>query len=256
MMADGMPAISPGNGEHPILMVTLAANDMAASSAFYASVFGWQMMRMSTELTAAVATSGPAITLRANTPDGFQAMVPFIRVRDVAAALDGVVAAGGAIERAPWELPMVGTLARFTGPSGTVYGLTSALAPGATERIPIPFGDSPKPPFGTICSLELHAGDLDAAARFFGEQFGWGTLPTMPAFLGFDPGAGVGGVFQSHTPALPAVAYVYAHNVSATLTTIDAAGGKRKGDAMAMPGMATFGYFTDPSGTTMGLIGG
>lgn len=27
------------------------------------------------------------------------------------------------------------------------------------------------------------------------------------------------------------------------------------GDAMTMPGMSTFGYFTDKSGTSMGLIG-
>ena len=66
----------------------------------------------------------------------------------------------------------------------------------------------------------------------------------------------MGGVFQSHTPALRGVAYLYSSNVSATLSAIDAAGGKRMGDPMAMPGMATFGYFTDPSGTTMGLIGG
>jgi predicted enzyme related to lactoylglutathione lyase len=63
-------------------------------------------------------------------------------------------------------------------------------------------------------------------------------------------------VIQSHTPATRGVAYIYATDVAATLTAIDAAGGKRMGDAMAMPGMATFGYFTDPSGTVVGLIGG
>jgi hypothetical protein len=39
-------------------------------------------------------------------------------------------------------------------------------------------------------------------------------------------GAGIHGVFQTHTSA-----------------------------TMAVPGFATFGYFTDPSGTVMGLIG-
>jgi predicted enzyme related to lactoylglutathione lyase len=71
----------------------------------------------------------------------------------------------------------------------------------------------------------------------------------------FDAGAGIGGVFQSHTPTTAGLAYIAVADVTATLTAIDAAGGKRLGDPMAMPGMATFGYFTDPSGTTMGLLG-
>ena len=255
-MGTGMPAVPPGTGEHPVLMIVLSANDLAASSAFYSTVFGWQLHKLSPELATAALTSGPVVTLRANNPEGFQGMVPFIGTRNVAATMDAVVHAGGGVERAPWSVPMMGTLARVTDPAGTIYGLADALPPGAIPRIPIPFGDAPKPPDGTVCSLEMHAGDLDVAARFFGEHFGWGTQAMMPQFLTFDPGAGVGGVFQSHTPALRGVAYLYSTNVSATLAAIDAAGGKRLGDPMAMPGMATFGYFTDPSGTTMGLIGG
>ena len=77
----------------------------------------------------------------------------------------------------------------------------------------------------------------------------------MPQYLAFDPGAGIGGVFQSHTPSLPAVAYIYVTDVAAKLAEIDAAGGKRMCEPMAMPGLGCFGYFTDPSGTSMGLIG-
>jgi predicted enzyme related to lactoylglutathione lyase len=77
----------------------------------------------------------------------------------------------------------------------------------------------------------------------------------MPQYIAFDPGTGVGGVFQSHTPALPAVAYVYAADVAAKLAEIEAAGGRRLGEPMRMPGAGCFGYFQDPSGTSMGLIG-
>lgn len=240
---------------HPIIMVVIASKDLSASSAFYSSVFGWQTHAMGPTLTAAVARGGPAITLRADAPEGFQGVVPFLATRDVSATLDRVQVAGGAVERAPWQAPMVGTLARFTDPAGTVYGLTSAMPPGAVPRIPAPFGDAPAPPEGSVCSLEMHAGDLDAAGRFFGDTFGWTTQSMMPQFLSFDPGGGIGGVFQSHTPATRAVAYIYASDVAGTLGRISAAGGKALGDPMAMPGMATFGYFTDPSGTTMGLIG-
>jgi len=54
---------------------------------------------------------------------------------------------------------------------------------------------------------------------------------------------------------LPALAYISVNDVSSKIVEIEAAGGKRLGDPMSMMGMGTFGYFTDPSGTSMGLIG-
>lgn len=250
-----LPSAPMGRAEHPVVLVVITATDLAASRAFYATVFGWQMMPMSNELVAVSTPAGPSAALRANMPAGFPGVVPYIGVPDVAAALERVVASGGAIERAPWTVPMMGTLARFTDASGTVYGVTNSLTPGGKPpHVPMPFGNNPKPPVHSLCSLEMFARD-EASVQLFTDVFGWWTKPTMPQFVAFDPGAGIGGVFQSHTPALPAVAYVYVADVSATLAAIDAAGGKRQGEPMAMPGMGTFGYFSDPSGTTMALIG-
>lgn len=249
-----MPQPPVGSGVHPVSLVVISANNLAASGTFYSTVFGWQLMKMSDELTAAVAPGGPPIALRAGVPKGFPGVVPFLRVDDVAKTLERVVAAGGTVERAPWTIPMMGTLARFTDVSGTIYGLVGGVAGSAPPRVPMPFGANPKPPANTICSLEMYSKD-DASPQFFATHFGFGTLPTMPAFVAFDVGAGIGGVFQSHTPANTSVAYIYVADVTATLTAIEAAGGARQGDAMAMPGMGTFGYFTDPSTTMMGLIG-
>jgi predicted enzyme related to lactoylglutathione lyase len=254
-MSVELPEVPAGNAKHPIPLIVISANRLAESTAFYSSVFGWNAFPMSAELTAMVASSGPGISLRANIPSGFPGVVPYIGVPNPQEALDRVVATGCSVDRAPWNIPMVGTMARFKDASSTIYGLTTGIAPGAAPRIPMPFGNNPRPPAGSICSLEMYAVDGSAAAQFFHEQFGWGSLPTMQHYVAFDPGAGVGGVFQSHTPATPALAYVYVADVSATLAAIDAAGGKRMGDAMPMPGMGCFGYFTDPSGTAMGLIG-
>ena len=254
-MSVAMPVVPAGNGKHPVPLVVISANDLAGSTAFYSALFGWQTHRLSAELTAVVAPAGPTVSLRSNIPTGFPGIVPYIGVPDVEEALSRVVAAGGTVERAMWTLPLVGTLARFKDLSGTIYGLMEATTPGQVPPMPWPLGSNPKPPPGTICSLEMYAADGAATARFFGELFGWGTLATMPQYIAFDPGAGVGGVFQSHTPAMPAVAYVYVADVGATLTALEAAGGTRMGEPMRMPGMGCFGYFTDPSGTSMGLIG-
>jgi len=106
-----------------------------------------------------------------------------------------------------------------------------------------------------MCSTEMYAADGAAAATFFRDLFGWGAIETMSQYTAFDPGAGIGGVFQSHTPTTPAMAYIYAADVESKLAEIEAAGGKKMGAAMSMPGLGCFGYFSDPSGTAMGLIG-
>jgi predicted enzyme related to lactoylglutathione lyase len=181
--------------------------------------------------------------------------VPFIGTHDVDSALARAVAAGGSIDQLPFDVAPAGRFARFKDASGTVYGLTDAVPPGGMPRLGMPFGANFKTAEGTVCSVEMHAADGAAAARFFGDLFGWGSMETMPQYMAFDPGAGIAGVFQSHTPALPGVAYLYARDVVAKVAEIEAAGGKRTGDPMPVPGLATFGYFTDPSGTNMGLIG-
>jgi predicted enzyme related to lactoylglutathione lyase len=255
LMGAAMPPIPKGNGQHPVIMVSIAANALDASVAFYRTIFNWPIASVGADLAAATPAAGPMVTFRAGLPSGYQGAVPFIGVDIVEQALAQMVQGGGAIERAPWTAPMLGTLARFSDPAGTMYGLAQLTSGAVPPHIPAPFGDAPRPPHGALCSLEMHAGDLDRAAHFFGTEFGWGTLPTMPQYCMFDPGAGIGGVFQSHTPVARGLAYIYANDVSATLTAIEAAGGRAMGEPMAMPGMATFGYFTDPSGTALGLIG-
>jgi predicted enzyme related to lactoylglutathione lyase len=254
-MSTGQMGIPAGNGQHPIMMVVISSKDLTASTRFYTTVFGWQLHALSEELASGTTSGGPVVSIRAGVPEGFPAMVPFLAVPDVKQALDGVVAAGGSVERVPWTVPMAGTLARFKDPSGTIYGLIGTPVATAVPPIPMPFGDNPRPPAGSVCSIEMYAADGAAAGAFFGDLFGWGTAPTMPQFLGFDPGAGICGVMQSHTPANPAMTYIFVDDVKAALGAIESAGGKKLGDPMSMPGMGTFGYFLDVSGTPMGLIG-
>ena len=141
-----LPPIPHGTGAHPIAMVSIAAQDLAASQAFYAKVFGWPMQALGPELVAAAPPAGPSVVLRGNLPAGFQGAVPFIDCADVAAMLDRVVAAGGSVERAPWAGPMGAKLARFTDPSGTIYGLATGMLAAKPPRIEMPFGTNPKPP--------------------------------------------------------------------------------------------------------------
>jgi uncharacterized protein len=252
-MSQGLPQIPAGSGEYPIAMVALSANETQKSSDFYSKLFGWSLHPVSATLVTGHPPGGPRVTLRGEVPADFQGAVPFVGVPLVDEAMVRCIAAGAELERPSWRENGLGVLARFRDKSGTIYGLTDTRA--TSPRIPAPFGANPKPPAGTICSVEMYAEDGNVAAGFFRDVFGWGASEMMPTYMGFDPGAGIGGVFQSHTPGLRAVAYVYVDDVHAKIAAIEAAGGERMGDPSSMPGMATFGYFKDPSGTPMGLIG-
>jgi predicted enzyme related to lactoylglutathione lyase len=254
-MAPQAPQVPAGSGKHPITLVVISANQLDVSKQFYTKAFDWSLTRLSAELVVGMLPAGPAVSLRSNVPDDFPAAVPYINVPDVDAAMARVVAAGGSVERAAWKITGVGTLARFKDPGGTIYGVADGMALGAAIPVPMPFGDNPRPPAGSICSVEMYAPDGGAAGLWFGEQFGWGSAATMPHFVAFDPGAGIGGVFQSHTPQTPAVAYVYFSDVEAKLKDVEAAGGTRMGEPMRVPGLGCFAYFRDPSGAVMGLIG-
>jgi predicted enzyme related to lactoylglutathione lyase len=251
-----MPAIPPGSGEHPICLTVITASNLESSSKFYSELFAWTITPLSAEVAVVQTTAGQAAALRTGLPEGYPSAVPFVKVDSVDALVVSSLGMGFTLDKEKWSAPNVGTMARVKAPSGVVYGFIEPevqLVP--TEALPSPFGAGPKPPVGSICAIELHSSNFPFAAQYIKDNFGWGSAETMPQYMGFDTGAGYSGVFQGHTPTLPVVAYIYVEDVAAKLTELEAAGGQRIGEPMSMPGFATFLYFTDPSGTTMGLIG-
>lgn len=250
-----IPEILRGSGRHGIGWVELLAPDTEASGRFYATVFGWQIQDFMPGYKVFTAPhGGPSGGLRGHAPAGSPGCTPYIYVPDVAAAQAAILAEGGKKLTEP-ERIAGGVIAHFADPNGTIYGLSDVAV--SQPRQPAPFGHAPRPGLHTVCSLEMYGGtDLEATGRFFTELFGWATLATMPQYRLFDPGISIGGVFQGHTPQLPALAYIYVEDVAAKLVEIEANGGRRMGEPMAVPGLTTFGYFSDPSGTAVGLMGG
>jgi len=241
---------------HPISVVVLPARDLDVARQFYSAAFGWRMRRLSETVVVSFMTTGPSIVLRCYDAGDDAPTTPLLQVRDVDQALTDVVARGGRQVAEPYEVPLGGRIVRFADPSGTVYGLTSNIPAGAVPQVAIPVGANPRPDVGTVCSLEMHARDLAATADFFVNAFGWHSIPTLPHSTAFDPGAGINGIWQSHTPSTPALPYIYVANVEQTLGDVEHAGGTPRGAPTVVPGMATFGYFTDPSGTPIGVMGG
>lgn len=248
-----MPTAPKGSGQHGIGWIEIRANDLVASGTFYQEVFGWEIESFTPDYKVfKVRSGGPSGGLRGNSPDGTPACTPYIFAADVALAQADIVAAGGRKLTEPENIGG-GWIGHFAAPNGVIYGL--ADMPVTQPHIPAPFGAGTKPGVHSLCSLEMYGGpDLAATGKFFQDLFGWASADSMPGYRMFDPGVSLGGVFQGHTPGTPSMVYIYVEDVGAKLQEIEQAGGKRVGEPMGMPGV-TFGYFTDPSGTAMGLIG-
>lgn len=248
-----LPTAPKGAGTHGIGWIEIRADDLEASGIFYQEVFGWDVENFASDYKVfKVAAGGPNGGLRGKAPAATPACTPYIFVSDVALAQSEIAAAGGKKLTEPENLGGA-WIGHFAAPNGVIYGL--ADTPVQQPHIPAPFGSGAKPGVNSLCSLEMYGGpDLPATGRFFGDLFGWASLDSMPGYRMFDAGVSVGGVFQGHTPSTTSIVYIYVADVAAKLQEIEGAGGKRMGEPMAMPGV-TFGYFSDPSGTPMGLIG-
>ncbi len=112
------PAPHPGAAmPAPIVFFDIAGPDQARQSAFYRSVFGWDIAPDG-RFTATVAAPLTA-TLRQDPAD----KVIYIGVEDVAATLSQVTAHGGAVVAPRFAVPGVVILGLFTDPAGNRMGL-------------------------------------------------------------------------------------------------------------------------------------
>ncbi|MBN2082337.1 VOC family protein [bacterium] len=110
----------------------------------------------------------------------------------------------------------------------------------------------------SICHIELAVADLAAASAFYGDVFGWRTIPIGGRDALWDAGDGPGGGFSLDDPSAGGgqrtVAFVKVEDIEVTLAKIGELGG-----AMVKPKTKIsdeFGFyalFKDPGGTVLGL---
>jgi predicted enzyme related to lactoylglutathione lyase len=260
MDGGGMPQAPAGKGTHPICWFEIEAKDMAAATQFYGQVFGWTFQGMGDDYMMWVAPGGlmGALTAHAEDLRRGQGSMPCIYSQDIDADIAALTALGCDFfqpKTAVGEGDFVVYTAAFHDPAGTLYGLVSMAPELPVPAVPSGLGNGDKPPANSVSSIELYGGDFANVRKLFGDTLGWGLLDAMPQYMMFNTGGGIVGVFQSHTAGAKCMPYIYVDDVSAKLTAIEAAGGKRVGEPMSMPGMGTFGYFTDPNGVNIGLIG-
>jgi predicted enzyme related to lactoylglutathione lyase len=120
-MANNM---QPTYGNGKICYIEMAALDIERSSAFYKSVFGWNVRRRGDGATAfddgVGQVSGAWVTNRK--PAKEPCLLVYIMVDDIVKTIDAILANGGSIVQ-PVGLDAPEITARFTDPAGNVFGL-------------------------------------------------------------------------------------------------------------------------------------
>ncbi len=238
------------------------SNDMNGSEAFYASVVGWEIKpnTMNPSPYSIVHAGGAPVGGLMPIPDDARAMgarpmwMGYIGVDDVDAYAGKVTAAGGAVMRAPTDIPNVGRFAVVADPQGVSF----ILFKGNGEAMPP--ADPTKP--GNFCWRELHANDGAAAFDFYESLFGWGRGQPMDMgaeglYRIFNFGdAMAGGIMTkgAHEPMPHWVYYVQVEAADSAAARVTAGGGKVMYGPQQVPGGQWMVFASDPQGATFGLL--
>ncbi|AYG95338.1 VOC family protein [Brevundimonas naejangsanensis] len=103
---------------------------------------------------------------------------------------------------------------------------------------------------GKLDYLELPATDLVAHKAFYAQAFGWSFQDYGPDYAAFNEGLDGGFAHDAMTPKpLP---ILYAHDLEAMQTKVQAAGGVITHPIFAFPGGRRF-HFRDPSGNELAV---
>lgn len=241
----------------------LATTDAEAAVDFYRKVVGWNAQDSGmpgvryTIVSAGEAGVGGIMAMQPETcaAGGQPGWIGYIAVDDVDAYAGRVTAAGGAIRRAPDEIPGIGRFAIAADPHGVPFVLFK----------PTPREVPPRPPVGTPGTVgwhELHAGDGAAAFTFYAGLFGWQKDQAMDmgafgTYQLFKADADPIGAMMTKAPHIPAPFWLYYFVVDA----IDAAharvtgnGGQVLHGPMEVPGGSWIVQCQDPQGVMFALV--
>ena len=242
----------------------LMTTDREAAEAFYREVVGWSSADAGGPNAGYTifSASGRGVAGAMTLPDEACAAgarpgwIGYIPVSDVDAVVARIEAAGGALKKRPFDIDEVGRAAMVSDPTGAGFALLA----------PLPMGDLPAPPKrmtpGHCGWHELHAGDGDAAFRFYSDLFGW----TEASALDMGPmgtyrlwsagGEAVGGM-MTKMPQMERAAWLFyfvVESVDAAAERIGAAGGTVVNGPMAVPDGSWIVQGLDPQGAMFALV--
>jgi predicted enzyme related to lactoylglutathione lyase len=236
----------------------LMTSDTKAATDFYTKVVGWtpQAYDDSSGYTVLKAGDRGVGGIMANPQDGTPPhWVGYIHSRDVDADTAAVKQAGGAVHKAPDDIPGVGRFSVVADPTGAVFMF---LQPNGPDMPPVPAGTQ-----GHIGWHELYAGDGKAAMDFYAAQFGWKQVDSLDMggmgqyrLFAFD-GVNSTGATMNKPPQVPVPCWQFYFNVDsadAAAKRITDNGGTVFMGPHEVPGGSWIINATDPQGGHFAVV--
>jgi predicted enzyme related to lactoylglutathione lyase len=240
----------------------LMTTDMKAAEAFYGAVVGWSgqafnqadinytVMSAGDKMVAGIMTLPAEVCATGGRPG----WVGYIGVDDVDAATASVKQAGGAVHRAPADIPNIGRFSVVADPQGAVFML---FKPMGSDNSPAPAGTP-----GHVGWRELYASDWQNALDFYGKQFGWTKaeavdMGAMGIYQLFAAGGVPIGGMMNKPPAIPSPVWLYYFNVEAAdagAARVSKNGGQVLMGPHEVPGGSWIVQCMDPQGAMFALV--
>ncbi len=229
----------------------LLTTDTAASAAFYQKVLPWRTQPSSmpgyTIWMAGQTQIGGLMALPAEAAGAPPHWLVYVGTPNVDATCAQAQALGAKVHKPATDIPNVGRFAVLADPQGATFAV---FTPGSGPPPAAP------PAQGGFSWHELATTDVEGAARFYGELFGWRKGPghdmgAMGVYQLFEhAGAQVGGMCNVQGPSTPPswLSYVHVADSNRAVAAVKAAGGRLLHGPMEVPGGSWIALFMDPQG--------
>lgn len=247
----------------PFIWYELSTTDHAAAFKFYAHVLGWTMAKSefaseqymianAGDFNVGGLTTLPPEASAAGMPPGW---LMYLGVDDADAAVARITKAGGKLINPPMDIPGVGRFAVVADPHGAAFMIMKPSSSG-------PMPDVPPDTAGIVGWRELHAGDGDAAMKWYAEQFGWKEVEAMDMgamgfYRLFSSSEMPEGGIMTKMPQSPMPYWTFYFNVEgvdAASAKVESGGGKVLMAAHQVPTGQWIAYCADPQGAMFGLL--
>lgn len=240
--------------------IELATTDPAAAKRFYKELLGWNTSDLDMGITYTMADVGEGkfVAGMMELPPPAKAMgapphwMSYVAVEDVPAAIARATSLGGALVHGP--MPMgPGSLAVLKDPAGGVFSVWHDPDPKNIFVYGAP---------GALCWNELISTNLDVAARYYADLFGWklerAPMDGMEYTLAKAGDVQVGGMMAQPEEMAGApsmwIAYFAVASCDDVVTKAGELGGKVLVPPMDIPTVGRFATLADPQGAAFSIL--
>jgi len=262
------PTEKRGNPRGDFIWYELMTPDPEGAKAFYDAVVGWDIGPAVAEfngyriINAQDGAAGGVLPLTDEMKQhgARPTWLGYVHVPDVDSAVSDIERAGGKSLMAPFDIPTVGRIALVTDPQGAPFYVMKPTPPeGQPDTVSDVFSTSKA---GRCGWNELQTSDPDAARRFYGDRFGWGSdeymdMGEMGLYRFWDQnGTRIGALFNGGEQPPHWRYYFRVPSISAAKQAAEANGGAIHMGPHQVPTGEYVVIGSDPQGAEFALVGG